>query len=50
MGHHPNQIMSTLLIFTPIFAAAGKAFIVWLAGGSFGLAVLAFFIFKAMGK
>ncbi len=42
--------MSTLLLFTPIIAAAGKAFIIWLCGGSFGLAVFAFFIFKAMGK
>ena len=41
--------MSTLIL-VPFVAAAGKAFLVWLFGGSFGLAVLAFFIFKAMGK
>ncbi len=40
----------TTLLLTPIFAAAGKAFLVWMFGGSFGLAVLAFFVFKAMGK
>ena len=38
------------LILVPVVAAAGKAFIVWIMGGSFGLAVLAFFAFKAIGK
>ncbi|MEO6752911.1 MAG: hypothetical protein ABIP85_14125 [Chthoniobacteraceae bacterium] len=41
--------MTTLLLI-PIVAAAGKALLVWMFGGSFGLAVLAFFVFKAMGK
>ena len=40
----------TTFILAPVVAAAGKAFIVWLMGGSFGLAVVAFFVFKAMGK
>ena len=41
--------MSTLIL-APVIAAAGKAFLVWLFGGSFGLAVLAFIFFKAIGK
>ena len=34
--------MNTLFLLTPIVAAAGEAFMVWLLGDSFGLAVQAF--------
>ena len=44
-----NRGMTTLILI-PIVAAAGKALLVYMFGGSFGLAVLAFFVFKAMGK
>lgn len=45
-----NPSLMSTLIFIPVLGAAGKAFVVWLLGGSFGLAVLAFFFFKAIGK
>ena len=31
-------------------AAAGPAFLVWLFGGGFGLAVLVFIVLKMMGR
>jgi hypothetical protein len=39
-----------LLTSTPIIAAAGPAFLVWLLGGGFGLALVVFVAFKMMGK
>ncbi len=41
--------MSTVILI-PVIAAAGKAFLVWLFGGSLGLALLVFVLFKAIGK
>jgi hypothetical protein len=46
-----KPIMTPLLIaFTPVIAAAGPAFLVWLFGGGFGLALLVFVVLKMMGK
>lgn len=43
--------MISLLGFTPLFlAAAGPAFLVWLCGGGFGLALLVFIGLKVLGK
>ena len=39
-----------LLTLTPIIAAAGWAFLTYIAGGGFGLAVLVFIVLKVMGK
>jgi hypothetical protein len=39
-----------LLHYTPVVAAAGPAFLVWLCGGGFGLAFLVFIILKVAGK
>ncbi len=39
-----------LLAFTPILAAAGPAFLVWLFGGGFGLALVVFVLLKLLGK
>ena len=38
------------LAFTPILAAAGPAFLVWLFGGGFGLALVVFVLLKLLGK
>ena len=50
----PKKPMMTLLllstIFTPVIAAAGWAFLVWLCGGGFGLAVVVFIVLKVLGK
>jgi hypothetical protein len=43
--------MTTLLVATsPILAAAGPAFLVWLFGGGFGLALVIFIVLKVLGK
>jgi hypothetical protein len=43
--------MTTLLLSSPlIIAAAGPAFLVWLFGGGFGLAIVVFFLLKILGK
>ena len=34
----------------PIVAAAGPAFLVWLFGGGFGLALVVFVVLKMVGK
>ena len=39
-----------LLISAPLIAAAGPAFLVWLFGGGFGLALVVFVVLKMMGK
>jgi len=39
-----------ILHYTPVIAAAGPAFLVWLFGGGFGLAFLVFVVLKVMGK
>ena len=41
---------SIIFASTPIIAAAGPAFLVWLFGGGFGLALVVFVILKMMGK
>jgi len=33
-----------------ILGAAGWAFLVWLCGGGFGLAILVFIVLKVLGK
>lgn len=43
-------MIPTLLTFTPVLAAAGWAFLTYLFGGGFGLAVLVFIVLKVMGK
>ena len=40
----------SLLAMTPMIAAAGWAFLVWLGGGGFGLAFLVFIVLKILGK
>ena len=44
--------MTTLLLpLAPVMiAAAGPAFLVWLFGGGFGLAIVVFIVLKMMGK
>ena len=42
--------MLLLATFPMMFAAAGWAFLVWLGGGGFGLALLVFIILKVLGK
>ncbi len=39
-----------LAMMTPIFAAAGWAFLVYLCGGGFGMAVLVFIVLKLLGR
>ena len=39
-----------ILAYTPVLAAAGWAFLTYLFGGGFGLAVLVFIVLKVMGK
>jgi hypothetical protein len=41
--------MLTVAEMLPL-AAAGWAFLVWLCGGGFGLAVVVFIVLKLMGK
>ena len=41
--------METLVMAYPL-AAAGWAFLVWLFGGGFGLAILVFFVLKLVGR
>lgn len=49
--HLRNLGMTALIIpFTPIIAAAGPAFLVWLFGGGFGLALVVFIVLKMIGK
>jgi hypothetical protein len=38
------------IVMTPVIAAAGWAFLVWLGGGGFGLALCVFVILKLLGK
>jgi hypothetical protein len=40
----------TTLAMTPIIAAAGWAFLVWLGGGGFGMALLVFIVLKMLGR
>jgi len=42
--------MITAFIVCPVIAAAGWAFLVWLGGGGFGLAVVVFVVLKLLGK
>ena len=43
--------MTTILLaYTPMIAAAGWAFLVWLFGGGLGLAVLVFIVLKVLGR
>lgn len=44
------MIPMILLAMTPVLAAAGWAFLVWLCGGGFGLAVVVFILLKVLGK
>jgi hypothetical protein len=41
--------MDTLAMMLPA-AAAGWAFLVWLCGGGFGLALLVFIVLKVLGR
>ncbi len=40
----------TTLAMAPMIAAAGWAFLVWLGGGGFGLALLVFIVLKVLGR
>jgi hypothetical protein len=40
----------TTLAMTPMIAAAGWAFLVYLCGGGFGLAILVFIVLKVLGR
>lgn len=42
--------MTEVLATTLPLAAAGWAFLVWLFGGGFGLALIVFFVLKVLGK
>jgi hypothetical protein len=42
--------MTTLLLATPLLAAAGWAFLTYLLGGGFGLALVVFVVLKMLGK
>jgi hypothetical protein len=44
------RMIFTTLAMTPMIAAAGWAFLVWLGGGGFGLAFLVFIVLKVLGK
>ncbi len=44
------MMIPMMLAFTPIFAAAGWAFLTWLCGGGLGMAVLVFIVLKLVGK
>jgi len=41
-------LASTMIV--PMLAAAGWAFLVWLCGGGFGLAVVVFIVLKLVGR
>jgi len=45
-----KSMTPVIIAFTPILAAAGPAFLVWLLGGGFGLAFLVFVVLKVIGK
>ena len=49
-GQPIPPMTSILLASAPIIAAAGPAFLVWLFGGGFGLALVVFIVLKMMGK
>lgn len=42
-------MIETLATVAPV-AAAGWAFLVWLCGGGFGLALLVFIVLKVLGR
>jgi hypothetical protein len=42
--------MVPMLAETMMLAAAGWAFLVWLAGGGLGLAIVVFIVLKLIGK
>ena len=42
--------MIALSLLTPAVAAAGWAFLVWLCGGGFGLALIVFIVLKMFRK
>ena len=42
--------MTPLLLATPMLAAAGWAFLVYICGGGFGLAIVVFIFLKVLGK
>ena len=42
--------MTTLLLATPLIAAAGWAFLTYILGGGFGLAIVVFIVLKMFGK
>ncbi len=44
----PLILAATMM--APMLAAAGWAFLVWLCGGGFGLAILVFIVLKMMGR
>lgn len=44
------MITTLMLAMTPIFAAAGWAFLVYLCGGGLGTAVVVFIVLKLLGK
>lgn len=45
-----GMITTLMLAMTPIFAAAGWAFLVYLCGGGLGTAVVVFIVLKLLGK
>ncbi len=50
-ARNPSKPMTPILLASaPIIAAAGPAFLVWLFGGGFGLALVVFVVLKMMGK
>jgi hypothetical protein len=42
--------MTTLLLASPLLAAAGWAFLTYFLGGGFGLALVVFVVLKMLGK
>lgn len=42
--------MTPLLLSAPLLAAAGWAFLTWLLGGGFGLAIVVFIVLKLFGR
>ncbi len=42
--------MAPLILATPMLAAAGWAFLVYILGGGFGLAIAVFIVLKLLGK
>ncbi len=43
-------MIAASILFTPVIAAAGPAFLVWLFGGGLGLALVVFIALKILGK